>query len=127
MESKEFKKFRRKLGKTQKETAQLLGTSPKAVQSFEQGWRKVPGHVERQLLFLHALKARTRGRCRSCWQIRSCPPSTRNNCPAWEFKAGGFCWFISGTICHGKTQESWSRKIKTCRACEVFALQMKHA
>ena len=36
--------------------AQILGSSLKAVQSFEQGWRKIPVHVERQMLFLLAMK-----------------------------------------------------------------------
>ncbi|MGB5991268.1 MAG: helix-turn-helix transcriptional regulator, partial [Desulfobacterales bacterium] len=37
MDSKEFKKWREKLNKTQKEIAQLLGVSVKAVHSYEQG------------------------------------------------------------------------------------------
>ena len=56
MDKKEFSQIRRKLGKTQTQMAQLLGTSPKAIQSFEQGWRRVPVHIERQVLFLIALK-----------------------------------------------------------------------
>ena len=56
MDSKEFHSLRQKLQKTQKQMSQLLGTSLKAVQSFEQGWRKVPVHVERQVLFLRSLK-----------------------------------------------------------------------
>ena len=52
MESKEFKMFRSRLERTQKEMAQLLGISIKAVHSYEQGWRKIPGHVERQIYFL---------------------------------------------------------------------------
>ena len=50
----EFSSIRAYLGKTQKELAQLLGTSLKAIQSFEQGWRRIPVHVERQVLFLLA-------------------------------------------------------------------------
>lgn len=52
MESKEFKIFRSRLDRTQKEMAQLLGVSIKAIHSYEQGWRKIPGHVERQVYFL---------------------------------------------------------------------------
>ena len=51
MDSKEFKKWRKKLNKTQKEIAQLLGLSVKAVHSYEQGWRNIPAHVERQMFF----------------------------------------------------------------------------
>ena len=41
-----------KLEKTQKELAELLGSSLKAVSSYEQGWRSIPAHIERQLFFL---------------------------------------------------------------------------
>jgi DNA-binding XRE family transcriptional regulator len=121
MDSKEFQALRRKLEKTQKQMAQLLGTSLKAVQSFEQGWRKVPVHVERQSLFLQALKRGISEEARRCWDIRGCPSQIRDACPAWEFNAGHLCWFINGTICEGKAQESWPQKMKVCRKCEVFA------
>ncbi len=127
MDSKEFQALRRKLEKTQKQMAQLLGTSLKAVQSFEQGWRKVPVHVERQLLFLRALRRGISEEVRPCWDIRGCPPQTQQGCPAWEFHVGHLCWFINGTICQGKAQESWSKKMKICRKCEVFAGHMKRA
>ena len=52
MDRTEFKEFRKQLNKTQKQMAQLLGVSIKAVHSYEQGWRSVPAAVERQLLFL---------------------------------------------------------------------------
>jgi DNA-binding XRE family transcriptional regulator len=37
MDKKKFAKIRACLGKTQKQTAQLMGTSTKAIESFEQG------------------------------------------------------------------------------------------
>jgi len=100
--------------------AQLLGTSLKAIQSFEQGWRKVPVHIERQVLFLLANSDALDKKKRLCWAVQTCPPETRRNCPAWEFKLGDLCWFINGTICHGEVQESWQKKIKMCRECKVF-------
>ena len=57
MEKEEFSRIRRYLGKTQSQLAQLLGVSPKAIQSFEQGWRNIPVHTKRQVLFLMALKS----------------------------------------------------------------------
>ena len=39
MDGKEFKRFRKKIDKTQKQMAQLLGVSIKAVHSYEQGSR----------------------------------------------------------------------------------------
>jgi DNA-binding XRE family transcriptional regulator len=52
MEIKEFKRFRQRMNKTQRQMAQLLGMSLKAIHSYEQGWRNIPVHVERQMLFL---------------------------------------------------------------------------
>jgi DNA-binding XRE family transcriptional regulator len=119
MDNQEFSSFRQKLEKTQKEMAELLGTSLKTVQSFEQGWRKVPVHIERQILFLLTLNKKT-GDAQPCWDVRNCSMETRRECPAWEFNAGNLCWFINGTICLGKPQHSWSHKMKVCRKCEVF-------
>ncbi|MFC1914697.1 two-CW domain-containing protein [Chloroflexota bacterium] len=55
-----------------------------------------------------------------CWEIRNCPMEQRGECTAWEFEAGYFCWFVNGTFCQGKTQESWNKKIQLCRTCEVY-------
>ena len=120
MDSKEFLYFRKRLNKTQKEMAQLLGTSVKAVHSYEQGWRSVPAHVERQVFFLAAGKRGGGKRQKSCWVIKKCPADLRDQCPAWEFKAGHLCWFINGTICEGTVQKDWHMKMKMCRGCEVM-------
>jgi len=120
MERNEFSGIRHFLGKTQSQLARLLGTSSKAIQSFEQGWRNVPVHTERQLLLLLALKSSSGKRTKPCWVIRKCPPKTKQDCPAWEFRAGHLCWFINGTVCQGVAQESWKQKMKICRECRVF-------
>jgi len=120
MDNKEFIQARHFLGKTQVQLARLLGVSPKAIQSFEQGWRKIPPNTERQLLFLLFVKKSIGERQRACWVMRKCPTETRRNCPAWELKVGHLCWFINGTICHGKVQQNWQEKMKLCRQCEVF-------
>lgn len=120
MDSKEFFLGRKKLEKTQKELAELLGTSIKAIHSYEQGWRTVPHHVERQMFFL---LSRKRGQTKGpqlCWVIKKCPPQRKKRCPAWEFQAGKLCWFINGTICEGNVQENWQAKMEICRSCEVL-------
>ncbi|MFC2046665.1 helix-turn-helix domain-containing protein [Chloroflexota bacterium] len=124
MERKEFSKIRHYLGKSQNQLARLLCVSPKAIQSFEQGWRNIPVNAERQLLFLLSLKRSLGESTSPCWEIRNCPMEWRENCAAWEFGAGHFCWFINGTFCQGKQCESWSKKIKLCRQCEVFRLRL---
>jgi DNA-binding XRE family transcriptional regulator len=120
MDKKEFSQVRHHLGKTQKQMAQLLGTSLKAVQSFEQGWRNIPVSTERQILFLMALKYSQKKMTRPCWVIKECSEVIRQECPAWEFQAGHLCWFINGTICQGKAQKSWQAKMNICRQCRVF-------
>ena len=124
MDSKEFLALRRRLQKTQKEMAQLLGASLRSVQSFEQGWRKVPVHIERQMLFLQAMKKGAKNLL-PCWEIRGCSPEARQACPAWEFRVGHLCWFISGTRCQGKVYGTWGRKINQCRRCKVFRAHVK--
>lgn len=120
MDKTEFSQIRRSLGKTQDQLARLLGTSLKAIQSFEQGWRNIPVHIERQVLFLLAMKRPRKGKSTPCWVIQKCPAKTRRNCPAWEFQSGQLCWFINGTICQGEVQENWHDKMKICRQCEVL-------
>jgi len=116
----EFSGIRHHLQKTQSQMAQLMGTSPKAIQSFEQGWRNIPAHAERQSLFLLAMKRGQFKRNGPCWKLRECPKETRQSCPAWEFQVGHLCWFINGTICGGKVQGSWKKKMNMCRKCKVF-------
>ena len=120
MERTEFKELRAKLKKTQAQMAQLLGVSLKAVHSYEQGWRKVPAAVERQMYFLTVKQSTKKGNVKACWQIKNCSPEQKTKCPAWEFGAGELCWFINGTICDGTAQKDWKEKMKICRTCEVF-------
>jgi hypothetical protein len=120
VENQEFVHFRKKLNKTQLEMARLLGTSIKAIHSYEQGWRRVPAHVERQLFFLLSRRRGVNKRRKACWVIKKCPSERKENCPAWEFKTGNLCWLINGTICEGAVQKDWHEKMKICRSCEVL-------
>jgi len=120
--SKEFVAIRKKLSKTQKQMAQLLGTSVKAIHSYEQGWRSIPVHAERQIYFI---LSRINGKPEDqepCWVKKKCPFELRAQCPAWEFQVGvgDLCWFINGTICEGAVKKDWREKIKICKSCEVF-------
>ena len=125
MDSKEFNYFRKKLNKTQRQMAQLLGTSLKAIHSYEQGWRSVPPSVERQIFFLVSRIAENSKRAKPCWAVKKCSPNQKARCPAREFKAGNLCWFINGTICEGSVQKNWKEKMKICRSCEVFPTYFK--
>jgi len=116
----EFSSIRHSLRKSQAQLARLLSISPRAVQSFEQRWRKVPASIERQMLFLFFMKRSPRNKIKLCWEQRECDLKTRKKCPAWEFRAGQICWFINGTVCKGKVQENWNKKMQFCRQCELF-------
>jgi DNA-binding XRE family transcriptional regulator len=120
MDNKEFGYIRQKMQKTQKEMAQLLGASRKAVESYEQGWRNIPVAVERHVLFLLAMRMGTYEKSVPCWKILRCTPEMKEACPAWEYRSGHLCWFINGTMCQGKQQKSWKQKIALCRKCKVF-------
>jgi predicted transcriptional regulator len=120
MEKEEFVLARTKLDKTQEEISQLLGVSVKAIYSYEQGRRSVPTHVERQVFFLLSRKKGRQELPKHCWVVKKCPPKRRKECPAYEYKAGRFCWLINGTICKGKPQKNWKEKMKICRECEVM-------
>jgi hypothetical protein len=120
MDKEEFKSYRTKLNKTQKQMAQLLGTSLKAIHSYEQGWRTIPPAVERQMYFLVSRVNNDGKAGKPCWKIKNCAPELKKQCPAWEFKSGNLCWFINGTICEGSVHDKWNDKMKICRSCEVF-------
>ena len=120
MESKEFGAIRLKLRITQKEMAGLLGKSLRSVQSFEQGWRNIPEHIERYILYLVYMRQLGENSLEPCWEMNSCPMEKRERCPAWEFNTGRLCWFINGTICQGKVHRTWDEKMGYCRKCRVF-------
>ena len=117
MDKKRFAKIRAYLGKTQKQMAQLMGTSAKAIESFEQGWRNITPHIERQMYFLLSQKTIMEGeKPVDCWEVRQCPEYKRQKCPAWEFHCGQLCWLINGTICNGEALEKWQKENKNLSA-----------
>ncbi len=119
MKQQELIDIRTYLKKTQSQMAHLLGISLKAVQAFEQGWRNIPTHVERQAWLLLAMKKGSKNQ-KPCWTVLKCPTERKANCPAWELGCENLCWFINGTICQGKIQKDWKKKMKLCRKCKVF-------
>lgn len=121
MDNKEFVYLRNKLNKTQKQMSQLLGISTKAIQSYEQSWRSIPPHVERQMFFLVSMMRENQKRRKPCWVIKKCTPDQKKQCPAWEFKVKELCWLVNGTICEGVVQKNWKEKMKVCRSCEAFS------
>jgi len=120
MNSKEFLSIRLNLKKTQKEMAELLGTSLRSLQSFEQGWRKIPNEIERQVLYVLVMRSTKEQSLKPCWELENCPLDKKEHCPAWELNSGHLCWFINGTICKGRAYSDWNEKMEFCRECQVF-------
>jgi len=116
------KELRTKLGLSQRQMADLLAVSKKAIESYEQGWRRVPPHVE-QLLLLHTILNRGNGasRARNCWEQRpDCDPAVCARCPAHNSQAAGFCWLVTGTLCGGEPTANWAEKRDRCLECDVL-------
>ncbi|GEM_PF-1109192 len=126
MSGGDFARLRASLGKSQRELAELLGLSQKAVESYEQGWRNVPSHVERLLYFLlFKLNEDEIEAQEPCWTSKNCPEDLRTKCVAYVAKEGRFCWFFTGRLCAG-VKGSVSDDAKAgeaedeCYTCEVF-------
>jgi DNA-binding transcriptional regulator YiaG len=116
----EFADLRRALGKSQSEIARLLSVSPRSIQAYEQGWRRIPSYIEASALYLMYELNRNETDM-PCWKIRECPSAWREQCPCWEFQASGPCWFVNGTFCEGTFHRSWEEKMEACRSCKVLA------
>jgi hypothetical protein len=118
MEKAQFSIIRKQLGKTQKELADLLGMSLKTIHSYEQGWRAIPGHIQRQLYYFLVNQRTRQSAPQPCWEQRTC--TIRDQCPAWEFNSGHQCWFLCGTLGECGGDISYQEKIDHCRTCKVF-------
>ncbi|PIE65422.1 MAG: transcriptional regulator [Desulfobacterales bacterium] len=131
MERKEFGTIRKQLGKTQKQLAVLLGISLKAIHSYEQGWRTIPAHIERQLYFLLINQQKNGKRLIPCWIVKNC--TRKEWCPAWEFQSGHLCWFLCGTLgtdtgkhVHEEIRPlSYKEKRERCGSCQIFGKLIK--
>nr|MBF0223197.1 CZB domain-containing protein [Desulfobulbaceae bacterium] len=55
----------------------------------------------------------------TCWEMKDCPTSRRNSCPAYP-DSGGDCWMVTGTQCGGKEQGTYQDKMAACRKCDVY-------
>lgn len=120
MTSNEFHSVRRRIEKTQREMARLLGVSPKSVASYEQGWRRVPANIERLVYFLlFKLNREKFSASDRCWVRQKCPDGIRKNCIAWIAGEGLFCWFLTGKSCV-RQKAIKGPGSRTCRECDFF-------
>jgi DNA-binding XRE family transcriptional regulator len=125
MTRRKFTAIRAKLQRTQREMAELLGVSLKAVESYEQGWRRIPPNIERILYFLlFKLNKNLFGRRDRCWLDKKCPSAIRTNCPAWITREGLCCWFLTGKMCNAEKKDRTS-KAKNCFDCAFFKTKLE--
>ncbi len=116
-----LQQVRKALGLSQPEMAGLLDISVRAVQSYEQGWRRCPSYIQKlALMFLFLRNNRPSAR-RTCWQVNKCPPDRKRACPGKGFGRGQLCWIVPGTHCHGRVQKNWTAKVSSCSRCPVIA------
>lgn len=125
MKPHEFVDIRKKINKTQTELSALLGFSTRAIQSYEQGSRNIPVHVESHLYLLLARSKNEKNVLKSCWEIINCPPSKKNQCPVYELNAGTVCWMVNNSLCNGRVQSNWRMKMDYCNTCTVLTSMIK--
>lgn len=124
MDKEAFVIIRKKLGRTQKQLSELLGVSLKAIHSYEQGWRKIPLHIERQLWFLIYQKNKNTKKIeKPCWERKKC--QLKEECPAYEFQCGDLCWFVCGTKCDCTKDIDVRDKMAICRSCKILKKLVK--
>jgi len=117
----DLKAVRGELGMSQAEFADMIGVSPRTVQSCEQGWRNPSPAVEKASLLL--LLASRHGPAfgeHACWDTLDCSDEERRVCLVSQTRQGHLCWLLSGNICQGKRLHSWEDKKATCLECPFF-------
>ena len=74
---------------------------------------------------------------KNCWEVKECErkPGEKNVdeqgvCPAATDRlkeginrgnyAGRYCWRVAGTLCGGKTQGTYAKKLESCLECDFF-------
>ncbi|MCI0470932.1 MAG: helix-turn-helix domain-containing protein [Candidatus Aminicenantes bacterium] len=120
MRKEEFARIRKLIGKTQKEISLLLGVSTKTVESYEQGFRKIPANVERIIYYLFfKLNINKFMETKSCWDRKECSPGIREHCIAWLAQEGFFCWFLTGKTCACERLLSGG-EAENCFSCSFF-------
>lgn len=116
--------IRGEFGATQAQLAMAMGTSVKAIQSYEQGWRNVPTRALLQLLVLLAIRRRRQVDAAPCWDILRCTPEMQKGCPSFTFGDGQFCWLVCAG--GGKCRCASRRRVRRtrgdllpCMQCDV--------
>ena len=129
MPALDLRSIREHLGLTQTEFAALLGYSPRAVQSCEQGWRHPSPAMEKMALLLYMASCQgSHFGDLACWDLINCPPANRDRCIAYTTRQGHLCWFLTGNLsCAQKPLHDWEEKRRSCFRCAFFQKLMQGA
>ena len=52
-----------------------------------------------------------------CWEFKKCGQVL---CPVYLNESSTICYYVSGTLCDGKTPQSVIAKIESCRKCDYY-------
>ena len=116
-----LQQVRKALGLSQPEMAGLLDISVRAVQSYEQGWRRCPSYIQKlALMFLFLRNNRPSARA-PAGRSTSAPPTASGLARARASAGASLCWIVPGTHCHGRVQKNWTAKVSSCSRCPVIA------
>lgn len=117
----DLRSVRDNLKMSQNELAALLGVSIRAVQSYEQGWRKTPPYVQKLAGLLVQFNWQRKNKPQPpCWKTKQCSSSARSECAAFQFQRGDICWLVTGNMCDGKRLRNWEAKLTKCLKCPVM-------
>lgn len=114
----EFKQLRELMQWTQAEAAHFLGVSKKAVESYEQGWRKAPDALWKEFLLIIALKRGYPNGYKRCYEVMRCSPAVREACFCARNMRGLFCWATCQATCM-RHLGGQGQTIKDCLHCPV--------
>jgi len=108
------------LGLSQSQFARLLGVSSRAIQSYEQGWRKMPRPLVAHVMTVLAVHCDHPTQSPPCWSLTGCLEETRSRCAAFKLGRGHFCWLLAGTTCGKSNKSACSTGPQSCISCVVI-------
>jgi DNA-binding XRE family transcriptional regulator len=118
--------LRKTLGVSQSRMAALLGVSTRAVQSYEQGWRRTPALVQKLAGFLLAEQWRGHNpNAQPCWEVKHCSDELRQTCPAFQLDASHCCWLLDSVCPDFAPKASWASRLATCGQCKAGGRMVK--
>lgn len=117
----DLKSIRDALDMSQGKFAELMNISIRAVQSYEQGWRTVPAHVQcKAAMMVYLGWRKDQVKVEPCWDICGCEEEKKATCNAFLMNAGDLCWLMTDSCCQGKKLKTWQAKINRCGKCPAM-------